>query len=219
MAPILEADLLAFPDRRYLCGGLSAESHLRRQWRELQANPLTGLPGNNQIEQVIKASIKGTSPFAVCYADLNNFKTFNDHYGFTSGDRVLHFSAEVLTDAVARAGDAESDFVGHIGGDDFVIVTRPDRVEGICRAVIERFDGGASSFYSADDLGRGGIDAVDRQGHVVFVPLLTVSLAVVTVRPGEFEHPAQISQTAAEIKQFLKRQPGSGSRYLIDRRA
>jgi PleD family two-component response regulator len=194
------------------------DSHLRRQWRELQANPLTGLPGNTQIEQVLKASLKGPEPFAVCYADLNNFKAFNDRYGFTAGDRILHFTAEVLTEAVAEAGEPDTDFVGHIGGDDFVIVTKPHHVPPICDHVVARFDGEILRFYAPEDAERGGIEAKDRQGRRVFVPVIAIAVAVIAVMPGDYEHPAQISQTAAEIKQFLKQEGGRGSRYLLDRR-
>jgi CheY-like chemotaxis protein len=194
------------------------ESHLRRQWRELQANPLTGLPGNMQIDHVLRAHLKGEAQFAVCYADLNNFKAYNDRYGFTAGDRILNFSAELLSEAIREAGDPETDFVGHVGGDDFVLVTGPDRVEHICRLVVTRFDEGVSAFYTPDDIARGGFDAEDRQGRGLFVPLMALSLAVVTVTSGEFEHPAQISQIAADIKQFLKHTVASGSRYLVDRR-
>jgi PleD family two-component response regulator len=195
------------------------DSHLRRQWRELQANPLTGLPGNSQIEQVLRANIRSACPFAVCYADLNSFKAFNDVYGFTAGDKVLLFTAEVLTAAVAELGDADQDFVGHVGGDDFVVVTSPDRVEAICKRITEMFDAGAAGFYNDRDASRGGIVTVDRQGRETFVPIVAISLAVVTVPPGEFQHPAQISQTSAELKLYLKQTDGVGSKYMIDRRA
>jgi CheY-like chemotaxis protein len=194
------------------------ESHLRRQWRELQANPLTGLPGNMQIDQVLRAHLKGDGHFAVCYADLNNFKAYNDRYGFTAGDRILHFAAGLLAEAIQQAGNPDNDFVGHVGGDDFVIVTEPERVESISRIVVSRFDEEVVRFYSAEDLARGGFEAKDRQGRSLFVPVMAISLAVVTVSAGEFEHPAQISQTAADIKQFLKRQGAAGSRYLVNRR-
>ena len=195
------------------------ESHLRRQWRELQANPLTGLPGNMQIDQVMRASLTTGCSFAVCYADLNNFKTFNDHYGFSAGDAVLSFTASVLTEVVAEVGEAESDFVGHVGGDDFVVVLAPERAEAICREIVRRFDEGIVRYYSEEAAERGGLFAADRQGNQLFVPLMGISLAVVTVTPELFEHPAQISQTAAEIKSYLKQRSAEGSRFMIDRRA
>jgi hypothetical protein len=99
-----------------------------------------------------------------------------------------------------------------------VLVTDWDRVEPICVIVVARFDREVGVFYSAEDLARGGFAAKDRQGRGLFVPIMALSLAVVTVSAGEFEHPAQISQTAADIKQFLKRQGASGSAYLVNRR-
>lgn len=196
------------------------ESHLRRQWRELQANPLTGLPGNRQIDQVIRANILAEEDFSVCYADLNNFKVYNDTYGFASGDEMLEFSAHMLTRTVAEAGDVDNDFVGHVGGDDFVIVTVPERVERICSAITTRFDAEVVRFYSESDRARGGVEASDRQGNSIFVPLMGISIAVVSAHSGSFAHPAQIGQTAAEIKNYLKKShSGAGSCFLIDRRA
>ncbi len=196
------------------------ESHLRRQWRELQANPLTGLPGNRQIDQVIRANILAGEAFSVCYADLNNFKVFNDTYGFASGDEMLGFAAQLLTRTVADAGDVDNDFVGHVGGDDFVIVTVPSRVEKICEAITTRFDTEVVRFYTEEDRARGGVEASDRQGNNLFVPLMGISIAVVSVIQGAYEHPAQIGQTAAEIKNYLKRSgPKTGSCQLVDRRA
>jgi len=195
------------------------ESHLRRQWRELQANPLTGLPGNMQIEQVIRANLKSEVSFAVIYADLNNFKTFNDQYGFTAGDAVLGYTAELLTAVVMEEGDPDHDFVGHVGGDDFVVITGPDRVETISRRVVERFDSEIGQYYSSEDRERGGLSALDRQGNAIFVPLIGITLSVVCVQAGNYEHPAQISQTAAEIKKYLKQRGSDASDYLIDRRA
>lgn len=195
------------------------ESHLRRQWRELQANPLTGLPGNLQIEQVIKAHLKTGEPFSVAYADLNNFKTFNDAYGFAAGDAVLDFSATLLTRVIAEVGDPDEDFVGHVGGDDFVFITDPTRVEPVCAMIVDRFDEEVLDFYSAEDLQRKGLYAADRQGNQTFVPLMGISIAVVVAEPTQYEHPAQISQIAAEIKMYLKQQGNGRSRYLIDRRS
>ncbi|HQR37234.1 MAG TPA: response regulator [Blastocatellia bacterium] len=195
------------------------ESHLRRQWRELQANPLTGLPGNMQIEQVLRANLKGGLSFAVIYADLNNFKTFNDQYGFTAGDAVLGYTAELLTAVVAEEGDPDLDFVGHVGGDDFVVVTTPERAEAISQRIVERFDAEIDRYYSPEDRKRRGINARDRQGNELFVPLIGITLAVVCVQNGGYDHPAQISQTAAEVKSYLKLRGERGSLYLIDRRS
>jgi PleD family two-component response regulator len=192
------------------------DSHLRRQWRELQASPLTGLPGNRQIQQIINTNLKAGVPFAVIYGDLNNFKAYNDRYGFTAGDEVLNYTANVLTNAVLEAGDSQTDFVGHIGGDDFIIVTSPGRSEPICKLAIERFNAEINDFYDTGDIDRGGIEVIDRQGNKNIAPLLSIALAVVINDSNRFSHPGQIAQIAAEIKKHVKKQ--IQSYYLIDRR-
>ncbi|MEW6730807.1 MAG: response regulator [Acidobacteriota bacterium] len=193
------------------------DSHLRRQWRELQASPLTGLPGNRQIQQIINANLKAGVPFAVIYGDLNNFKAYNDRYGFTAGDEVLNYTANVLTNAVVEAGDSETDFVGHIGGDDFILVTSPARCEPICQLAVDRFDSEINDFYEPDDLQRGGIEVIDRQGNRLIAPLLSIALAVVLNDGKRFSHPGEIAQVAAELKKHVKQQ--SRSYYLINRRS
>jgi diguanylate cyclase (GGDEF)-like protein len=193
------------------------DSHLRRQWRELQASPLTGLPGNRQIQQIINTNLKAGVPFAVIYGDLNNFKAYNDRYGFTAGDEVLNYTANVLTNAVLEAGDSQTDFVGHIGGDDFIIVTSPNRSEPICKLAIERFSSEINDFYDHEDLSHGGIEVIDRQGNKNLAPILSIALAVVINDSNRFSHPGQIAQVAAEIKKHVKKQ--IESYYLIDRRA
>jgi diguanylate cyclase (GGDEF)-like protein len=194
------------------------DSHLRRQSRELQANPLTGLPGNNAIEQVIRTSIDANLEFAVCHADINRFKSYNDKYGFSDGDRVIVFCAEVITRAVAEHGRSGLDFVGHIGGDDFVIITDPDGCRTIAQSIVDRFDKEIRQFYSQEDLDRGGIETTDRVFKVAFAPIITISLAIV-ISDGSLIHPGQISQAAAELKSFLKRNGPSSSCYMIDRRS
>jgi diguanylate cyclase (GGDEF)-like protein len=192
------------------------DSHLRRQWRDLQASPLTGLPGNRQIQQILSTNLKAGVSFAVIYADLNSFKAYNDRYGFTAGDEILNYTANVLTNIVVEAGDTETDFVGHIGGDDFIIVTTPERCETICKLAIERFDAEIEDFYDSKDLEKGGIETVDRQGNKIIAPVLSISLSVVIHEKDRFSHPGQISQIAAEIKKQVKKDIKSS--YLIDRR-
>jgi diguanylate cyclase (GGDEF)-like protein len=194
------------------------DSHLRRQSRELQANPLTGLPGNNEIEQVIRTSINARIEFAVCHADINHFKSYNDKYGFSAGDRVIVFCAEVLTRAVADHGRSGLDFVGHIGGDDFVIIADPLGCRTIAQSVVDRFDREVHRFYSQEDLDRGGIETTDRVFKVSLAPIITISVAIV-ISDGTLTHPGQISQAAAELKNFLKRNGPASSSYMIDRRS
>lgn len=192
------------------------DSHLRRQWRELQASPLTGLPGNRQIQQILTTNLKAEVSFAVIYADLNSFKAYNDRYGFTAGDEILNYTANVLTNTVLEVGNNETDFVGHIGGDDFIIVTSPEKAEAICKLAIERFDAEIKDFYEPEDIKNGGIESVDRQGNHIIAPILSISLAVVIHENKRFSHPGEISQIAAEVKKYVKRKEKSA--YLIDRR-
>ncbi|MBL8151836.1 MAG: response regulator [Blastocatellia bacterium] len=193
------------------------DSHLRRQWREMQASPLTGLPGNRQIQQIINTNLKMGLPFAVIYADLNNFKAYNDRYGFTAGDEVLSYTASILTNATFSLGDSETDFVGHIGGDDFIVVTSPEHWEPICKQAIEAFDAEILDFYDSEDIRKKGIEVADRQGNKVFAPILSIALAVVINDPNRFSHPGQLAQVAAELKKYVKQQRGSC--YLVDRRS
>lgn len=192
------------------------DSHLRRQWRELQASPLTGLPGNRQIQQILTTNLKAGIAFAIIYTDLNSFKAYNDRYGFTAGDEILNYTANVLTNVVLEVGNTETDFVGHIGGDDFIVVTSPERCETICKLAIERFDAEIKDFYDQQDIVKGGIESVDRQGNPIIAPLLSISLSVVIHEKNRFSHPGEISQVAAEVKKYVKKQEKSA--YLIDRR-
>lgn len=192
------------------------DSHLRRQWRELQASPLTGLPGNRQIQQILTTNLKAEVSFAVIYADLNNFKAYNDRYGFTAGDEILNYTANVLTNIVLETGNNETDFVGHIGGDDFIIVTSPEKAEAICKLAIERFDSEIRDFYEPEDIAKGGIESIDRQGNSLIAPILSISLSVVIHENKRFSHPGEISQVAADVKKYIKRKGISA--YLIDRR-
>ena len=194
------------------------DSHLRRQSRELQANPLTGLPGNNEIEQVIRTSVNGRLEFAVCHADINHFKSYNDKYGFSDGDRVIAFCAELLTRSVAEHGRPGLDFVGHIGGDDFVIIADPACCKTISQSIVDRFDKDVRQFYSQEDLNRGGIEATDRVFKKSFAPIISISIAIV-ISDGSLTHPGQISQAAAELKSFLKRNGPASSSFMIDRRS
>jgi diguanylate cyclase (GGDEF)-like protein len=189
---------------------------LRRQWRELQASPLTGLPGNRQIQQILTTNLKAGVSFAVIYADLNSFKAYNDRYGFTAGDEILNYTANVLTNTVLDVGNDETDFVGHIGGDDFIIVTSPECCEDICKLAIERFDSEIKDFYEQEDLANNGIESVDRQGNLILAPILSISLSVIVHQGTRFSHPGEISQVAADIKKYVKKQEKSA--YLIDRR-
>ncbi|MFQ5885615.1 MAG: response regulator [Anaerolineae bacterium] len=190
-------------------------AHLRRSERDIQTSPLTRLPGNLAVERALRERVARQEPFAVCYIDLDNFKPYNDKYGFFAGDQVLRMLSEIIVDAVLERG-AQEDFIGHEGGDDFVVITTPERVEGICQAVIERFDAAIPQAYDEEDRERAYILSRDRLGRIVHFPLLTVSISVVTNVQRSLVHPGQIAHIAAQVMRYVKAKEGSN--YAFDRR-
>ncbi|MCG8352993.1 MAG: response regulator [Chloroflexales bacterium] len=189
------------------------QAAMRRSELEGSANPSTRLPGNVVIERSIRRRIDQQTPFAVCYSDLDNFKAYNDTYGFLKGDSLIQQTARVLTTAVREHGNPD-DFVGHIGGDDFIIITTPDRVAMICRHAIAHFDAMAPLFYSAEAREYGYIETLDRQDKLVQFPLVSISIAVVSSLPNPFHHLAEVAQRSVEPKKLAKRQEGSV--FVID---
>jgi diguanylate cyclase (GGDEF)-like protein/excisionase family DNA binding protein len=189
---------------------------LRRSERDQQLTPLTLLPGNRAIQQALEARLSGREPFAACYADLDHFKAYNDRYGFVAGDDVIRLLARVIVDSVAALGVPDV-MTGHIGGDDFLFITPPERAAPLCEAIIQAFDHAIVEYYSPEDRARGGIRVVDRTGIEREFPFVSVSIAIVQYRGEKGVHPAEIAQAAAEIKRLLKRMPGS--KYFVDRRA
>ena len=179
------------------------------------SNPLTGLPGNLMIEERLRCLLTNEARFAVLYVDLNNFKAYNDKYGFERGDAVLLMTAETLSRALAREGQGE-DFLGHIGGDDFLIITSSDRAENIARAIIEIFDKEIRAAYSAEDLERGYIQVKNRRGVLEKFPVTSISVAGVSNRYRNFANYWEIPEVAAELKKAAKQQKGSS--FVFDRR-
>jgi diguanylate cyclase (GGDEF)-like protein len=185
-----------------------------RRTREMRAvSPLTGLPGNVQIEAEIARRFATGDKFAVVWLDLDNFKAFNDRYGFIEGDKAINYLAQILRDV---AVDQSATFVGHIGGDDFVLVTPPEAVEGICAQVVERFDKDVKTLYDPEDAARGGVTVTDRLGRQVEYPLLSVSLGAATNEREEIADHRHLVEIATEMKSYAKKQ--TGSVYAIDRR-
>ncbi|HOM01519.1 MAG TPA: response regulator [Acetivibrio sp.] len=188
---------------------------LRRIDRNQWANPLTGLQGNIEIQSEINQRIATRRLFAVIYADLDNFKAYNDVYGFASGDRAIKLTADIIVDNVHNYGN-QSDFIGHVGGDDFIVVSTPDKAEAIVKGVIEDFDTKTKALYCEEDLRRGYIVTSNRQGQVMKFPLISISFAIVTNEVRELISHIQISEIAAELKKKAKSMPGST--YVKDRR-
>lgn len=189
---------------------------LRRTEIGLDANPLTRLPGNSTILRIFEKKIAAKEPFAVLYADLNHFKAYNDRYGFLKGDDVIKFTAQVLM-SVAQALSGGKDFVGHIGGDDFILVTDPARAEDTAQAVIREFERGAPGFYNEEDRARGTIETVDRMGNKATIPLVGIAIGIVSNAKREINQVGEISQIGSELKTYAKKL--GGSRFVTDRRA
>jgi GGDEF domain-containing protein len=185
------------------------------------ANPLTGLPGNVEIAEEIDQRLSRGDVFAVLYGDLDNFKAYNDAYGFTQGDKGILYTRDVLERArsqTADAGEADPDsiFLGHEGGDDFVALCPYQCWERFAKRITRAFDAGVAQFYSEEDRERGYISSVDRLGNPQQFPFMSISLAVVTNHHRTFAHHAELVEIAAEVKKVAKKIPGSS--FAIDRR-
>jgi PleD family two-component response regulator len=180
------------------------------QWSQLQrqANPLTGLPGNVSIEKELERRTANGSKFTFMYADIDNFKAFNDYYGYRRGDEAIKLTSKILIEAIKGAGDSD-DFLGHIGGDDFVIITTPERCDPIARYVIKKFDERIVGLFDKEDLDRGYVEVVNRKGTVDKSPLLTMTIAVVSNDTATIGHVAHISDIASELKKYGKTLEGS----------
>jgi PleD family two-component response regulator len=188
---------------------------IRRAQQMRDVSPLTGLPGNFRIAAELEQRIESRAPIAVVYGDLDNFKAFNDHYGFMRGDSVIKYTATTLTNVAAACGDPES-FVGHVGGDDFISIVDPNLVETFCEDVIQTFDDGILDFYDTSDALQGYIEVTDRRGERHAYPIVSFSMGVVTNQYRAIASEWEASAIASEMKEFAKRQPGST--YSIDRR-
>jgi GGDEF domain-containing protein len=188
---------------------------LARTERNVAVHPSTRLPGTTEIERAMKQRLDAKLLFAVCYADLDHFKEFNDRYSYYDGDRVIFILSRILRDVVKGLCPVEG-FVGHIGGDDFIMVLPLDMVQEICAEVIAVFDALIPFQYSPQDRRAGYFFGKDRRGHLHRVPLMTLSIGIVTNERREFTHPAEVSELATEMKSYAKTLPGSV--FVVDRR-
>lgn len=191
------------------------KTHLTRTASDLSANPLTKLPGNIPLVKALEKCLSQGHLFAVLYLDLSNFKAFNDKYSYLRGDKVLRITAQIILKAVKEKGNPD-DFIGHIGGDDFIAITSPDKVDALCRSIIKNFDQEIPNLYDEEDRKRKHIITKDRLNKTTKFPLMTISIGVVTNKSRKFASPAEISDVGAELKKYAKLKKGSG--YVVDKR-
>ena len=186
-----------------------------RAQRDVAVNPSTRLPGTTEIERALRQRMERGELFAVCYADLDHFKEYNDRYSYYDGDRVIYLLSRILHDVV-RGMVGEAGFVGHIGGDDFIVVIPIESIGPVCTEVLNVFDTLVPYQYNEQDRRAGYYFGKDRRGQLHRVPLMTLSIGVVTNKHRRFTHPAQVSEAATEMKSYAKTQ--AGSIYVVDRR-
>ncbi len=182
----------------------------------LNASPLTRLPGGIAIENVLKNRLAASESLAFCLLDIDNFKSFNDHYGYAAGNEIIKTTAKIIEKTIAEHG-TDDDFVGHIGGDDFAILTTIERYNKLCTHIIEEFDKKIVDFYNTKDRANGYILGETRQGKKIKFPIMSISIAVVVSNKEkrQISH-IEIGEIAAELKEHAKKIPGSV--FMINRR-
>lgn len=198
-------------DEGYLYYTVKNLTRLLTSNRRLSA--LTGLPGNVQIQAELKKKLMNGEEFSVVYVDLDNFKAYNDVYGFVKGDEILKYTSNIIVNQVR---DINNGFVGHIGGDDFIAIVPYQNIEKICQNIIANFDYGVKKFYNKRDFEKGYIEVANRKGIIERFPLTSISLAVVIADKGRFSNVLEIGNVAAQVKHAVKSVMGSS--YAIDRR-
>ena len=179
------------------------------EWSRQQrsASPLTGLPGNLSINDEVEQRLSKGGPFAFLQIDIDFFKAFNDRYGYARGDKAIQSLARIIVEASQRHG--EGNFVGHIGGDDFIVVSTPAAAEALGRDILEKFDACVKDFYDADDLGRGHVEVHNRRHVLERFPLMSLTIALVSTDRMPVTHLAQLTDIAQELKAHGKSMSGS----------
>lgn len=180
-----------------------------------KVSPLTGLPGNLQIQVELKKKLLKKENFAILYFDLDNFKEYNDTYGFLKGDEVIKFTARTIL-KVMHNYKLEESFVGHIGGDDFVGIISEVNYDKLCQDIIAYFDEHIKEYFNEEDIERGYLEVANRKGIIEQFPITAISIGVVKVAPGEYTNPLEIGEVGAQVKHLAKTQIGSA--YVINRR-
>ena len=180
-----------------------------------RVSPLTGLPGNVQIQVEIKKRLLRKKAFAVLYFDLDNFKEYNDIYGFLKGDEIIKYTAKTILNVIHK-NNLENTFVGHIGGDDFIAIIPNSDYNKICQDILANFDNGIENYFTEDDWNRGYLEVANRKGIIEQFPLTSLSIGVVAAEPGEFANTLEIGEVGAQVKHLAKTQVGSA--YVINKR-
>ena len=180
-----------------------------------RVSPLTGLPGNVQIQAEIKKRFSSKETFAMMYLDLDNFKAYNDIYGFLKGDEIIKFTARTILRNIHN-DECEDTFVGHIGGDDFLAIVSETDYEKICQNIIAEFDKNVLKYFTDEDAEKGYIEVANRKGVMEQFPLTSISIGVVEVEKGRFANILEIGEAGASVKHLAK--TIQGSTYVIDRR-
>jgi diguanylate cyclase (GGDEF)-like protein len=178
-------------------------------------SPLTGMSGNADILREISRRLNHRDRFAVLYPDIDSFKSYNDHYGFLRGDDVIKTLATIIFEVLEEHHSAHH-FAGHVGGDDFVILTEPRLAEAIASEITSRFDEAIPMLYDATDRERGWIESEERSGNILRTPMVSVSIGIVIVEGGTYSSAAAVAARASEVKGVAKRMPGS--KWVLDRR-
>jgi diguanylate cyclase (GGDEF)-like protein len=181
--------------------------------REL--SPLTGMSGNSDILREVSQRLAHNERFAVLYPDIDSFKSYNDHYGFLRGDHVIKTLATIILE-VLEENYSPHHFAGHVGGDDFVILTEPSMAELLATEITKRFDAAVPALYDMQDREHGWIESLERNGSTLRSPLVSVSIGIVIAEPGSYASAAALAARAAEVKSVAKRMPGS--KWVLDRR-
>ena len=180
-----------------------------------KVSPLTSLPGNVQIQAEMKKRLSNKEYFVMLYFDLDNFKAYNDVYGFSNGDEIIKYTARTITNNVHRE-EEDNNFVGHIGGDDFIAIVDTKEYERICQDIIAEFDSGIIKFFDKTDVERGYIEVENRKGIIEQFPITSLSIGAVEVYPETYANPLEIGEVGAQVKHLSKTIPGST--YVINRR-
>jgi diguanylate cyclase (GGDEF)-like protein len=189
---------------------------LERKIQSINANPLTFLCGNLVIKAEAEKRMSESVPFAMMYIDINNFKSFNDRYGFKRGDDIIKNTSNILIRCVKEFGK-KGDFIGHIGGDDFIVLTTPEHYTAIAENIIKQFDETVKPYYDGEDMKKGFITASDRNNKIQQFPIMTISIAIINTCCTKIVHYGQLSEIAAELKKLAKQQGKSA--FVVDRRS